>query len=482
MQIKATKNDFFWSYIGYFFNLGINIILLPLVLRFLSQEEIGIWYTFSSIYLVIILIDFGFTPTLVRSLTYAWSGAGELKAEGVADIIQDSHKPNIHLFSSVFLAARTIYFILSLAVLLLMITCGTVYIHYISNNLANKFILASWILYSVGGWSNIYFNYLILGLKSTGAIAGSQQAVVVSKIVQLVISAAGVVCGGGLIALSGSYIISSFVMRILAKNIFYKYNGIGEYLKKVKGNITKNEIKKILKIIWFNAKKAGSVTIASTIMTQSGILFCSAFIGINETAVYGLCVQLNTVLFGVGQIFYQTNVVALTNAKINGDKKKQQKIFSMALVLSWCIVTVGIIFLSLGGTWLLDLIGANTRIKVSVLLFICFYMFLEQNCALSTYYISLSNTYPFMKSFVVTAFFQLFVFLCLVIFTELQVWHILLVNIISRSFYISWKWPLECLKELDLTIFQLVRLGFLNIFAVIKSFILGTKNNEYAGL
>jgi O-antigen/teichoic acid export membrane protein len=363
-----------------------------------------------------------------------------------------------------------------------MITCGTAYIYYISNSLVNRSIVIAWILYSIGGGVNIYFNYLILSLKSTGSIADSQQAVVISKIVQLTISSVGVISGGGLIALSVSYIISSFVMRIVARSKFYKHRNISKYLRKETLNVTRDEIIKTFKTLWFNAKKAGSVVIASTIMAQSGVLFCSAFIGINETAVYGLCVQLATVLFGVGQIFYQTNIAALTNAKVNGDKQKQQKIFSTAIVLLWCIVIIGILFLSFCGTWMLSLIGSNTQIQAPILLFVCLYMLLEHNYSLSAHYISLSNIYPFVKSVVISAVFQLSAFLGLIIFTELRIWHILLINIVSRLFYISWKWPSECLKELGMTVFQLIQSGFSNIFGMIRMLLVENKTNEYTSL
>jgi O-antigen/teichoic acid export membrane protein len=481
LQIKTTKKDYLWSYIGYFLNLSVNVILLPVILHFLSQEEMGIWYTFVSIYTVIILIDFGFTPTLVRSLTYAWSGAKEIKPEGVS-YIKNIGDPNRHLFATIFLATKRLCFILALAVLLLMTTCGTIYIHYISKGLVNKSIVIAWILYSIGGWANIYFNYLVLGLKSTGAIADSQQAVVISKIVQLIVSSFGVINGGGLIALSVSYIISGFAMRIVARIKFYTHGNIGEWLHEETVNITGDEIIKTFRILWFNAKRAGSVVIASTIMMQSGVLFCSAFIGINATAVYGLCIQLNTVLFGVGQIFYQTNIAALTNAKINGDKRKQQRIFSTAVVVLWCIAIPGIIVLAFCGNFLINLLGSNTPIQISVLLLVCLYMLLEQNYSLSTNYISLSNTYPFMKSFVISAILQVSAFFGLIIFAELHIWHILLINTASRLFYISWKWPLECLKELGMTASQLMRLGFSNIFEMLRLLIFGGKDNECSSL
>ena len=39
MNIKITTRDFFWSYLGYF-NVGVVVILLPFILKFLPAEEL----------------------------------------------------------------------------------------------------------------------------------------------------------------------------------------------------------------------------------------------------------------------------------------------------------------------------------------------------------------------------------------------------------------------------------------------------------
>lgn len=467
MNINVTKNDFIWSYLGHFFNLGTNIILLPVILRILTPEEIGIWYTFASVYALVILIDFGFSTNLIRNLTYAWSGAKKLISEGMPNIPDDSFV-NKHMFAVVFQTTRKICLIISLIVLFVMATLGTIYIYNISMEMMILPVLIAWGIYISGSWANIYFNYYVLGLKSVGYIAGSQQAVVGAKIIQLIISVTGLLLGGGLIAVSAAYFLSGIVMRYIAKVKLYKYSNIGSLLRDEIHFISKNEIKDTMKIIWKNAKKAGIVTIFSTIYAQSGMLVCSAYIGVAEAAVYGLSLQLLAVISGVGQIFYQTNIASLTNARLNNDLSKEQKIFSTAIVLLWVCVIGGSIFLVFFGNVLLVFINSNVTLILSILIIVSVYKLLEDNFALSMHFISMRNTYPFVKTCIVTAFAQIAGYTALILFGRLTLISIVMVNLFSRFIFLAWKWPIVCLKELKLNYFQLACIGVNNIFCLLK--------------
>ncbi len=83
MAVNIGKKDVIWSYLGYFFNLCTNIILMPFILRAVEGNELGLWYTFLSVGTLVNLLDFGFSPTLVRNVTYAWCGAKENKKRGL---------------------------------------------------------------------------------------------------------------------------------------------------------------------------------------------------------------------------------------------------------------------------------------------------------------------------------------------------------------------------------------------------------------
>lgn len=48
-DIKITKKDVMWGYIGQFFQIGSGIITLPLVLRLLTPDEVGMNYLIDII-------------------------------------------------------------------------------------------------------------------------------------------------------------------------------------------------------------------------------------------------------------------------------------------------------------------------------------------------------------------------------------------------------------------------------------------------
>ena len=51
------------------------ILLLPLLLTRYAPEDIVVWYVFSSIATIVILLDFGFSPTFIRLFSYGHGGA-----------------------------------------------------------------------------------------------------------------------------------------------------------------------------------------------------------------------------------------------------------------------------------------------------------------------------------------------------------------------------------------------------------------------
>ena len=69
----GEKRDYIWSYVGTLFNIGINILMLPFVLAYLADNELGMWYVFQSLNALVALLDFGFNATVARNINYAWN-------------------------------------------------------------------------------------------------------------------------------------------------------------------------------------------------------------------------------------------------------------------------------------------------------------------------------------------------------------------------------------------------------------------------
>ena len=461
MKINTKKMDVIWSYLGYALNLAINVILLPWILQAVPRSELGIWYTFASISAIVNTVDFGFSPTIIRNLTYAWSGAKVLKTTGVQYIEKDS-SPNYELFNKVLIACKYLYLGISIFALFILLTIGSVYVSSISEGLVKKAVLA-WMIYAFACFLNLYYSYWPLALKSIGKMAEAQKSTVASKIIQFIASLVGLKLGGDIIALAVAYLLSGLALRICSKLYFFRLDEIKNYLS-LDMHYERKEIFQIFRTLWVNAKKAGISTISTTVMSQAGTIVCSGVLGVNSTAEYGLVLQLITVLVGVGQIIYQIHIPVLTNAKIINDLERQQRKFSLSVVGFFLITIMGMFFCVLFLGDIISLIKSNTVFNNTLFLGVALYYIPENNYSIHASYISIGNELPFVKSLVFTSLLRILLLFLGTYILRLGLWGIVFAGIISDYVYIIWKWPSVALKQLQLTPLQLIKVGFSELY------------------
>src|SRR5690625_1616880 len=133
MSIKITKSDVRWSYLSLFLFNGINVLLLQFILAYLSPAEVVLWYTFTAVSGLVVILDFGFMTTLSRNITFIWSGAEKITASGFKENPK-SKKQNFKLFVKLFKTTRLIYFILGLAIFIILLTIGSYYVYSVSKD------------------------------------------------------------------------------------------------------------------------------------------------------------------------------------------------------------------------------------------------------------------------------------------------------------------------------------------------------------
>ena len=75
MEVRVTKIDILSGYLSKFILLGANFITLPVILRMLSAEEVGMNYIMISVGALVQIADFGFSAQIGRNITYVISGA-----------------------------------------------------------------------------------------------------------------------------------------------------------------------------------------------------------------------------------------------------------------------------------------------------------------------------------------------------------------------------------------------------------------------
>jgi O-antigen/teichoic acid export membrane protein len=454
-MIKTTRADHLWSYSGTAFNYGVNLLLLPLILKMLTVDELGLWYTFAGIQSLVMVLDFGFSTTLKRFVAYAWSGAESLDREGT-DNVRAAGQPNYNLFASVFSACRRICLLVSAASFVILLSLGTVYVMSITRDysLANRYLLP-WAVFVLAVTINIYYNYWSNALTGIGAISYNQKATVISKLIQLLAVVLGFLSGLGLIALAGSYLLSGLAFRAVAKRFLLRYRGIGAALKS-RGDIARYETGGVIRTMWFTARKAGVSTLASSLKRQSGTLICSSVFGVTVTASYGLCLQVITIISSLAQIHFVTSIPSMSGCRLAKDNVRLGRIFSLSMVMFYLISLAGNILFITIGIPLVSLLKPGTSLPVPLAALMAFTLILEQNWSLSAGFIATGNRLPHVRSLVVTSVLVICLSATLAVYTGAGIYGLLAAQLLAECCYMSWKWPCFALKELGLTFFGML--------------------------
>ncbi len=452
MAIQITKKDLIWSYTGYTLNLVSGIILLPLLLKLLSQKELGLWYSFLSIGALVNLLDFGFSPTIMRNVSYSFGGAKKLIKEGLGEINEDN-SPNVNLLNEVLYISRKIYFYIALVALFILITIGTYYIRIITAEMAGYNHFIAWSIYSVGIAFNLYYSYWSPVLRGIGAIKESQKATIVARVIQILISLIGLLFSWGLIALSVAYLLSGIVLRFISKNLFIKKT---EKFKSLHGlgkkNIEGHKIKETFSAIWHNAWRIGLVCIGAYFITQANTLICSYFLGLKVTAQYGLTLQVFGIISGFASIIASSYLPVLNDAILRRDNIHTIKIMSLASVLLWVTFISGSAVFIYFGNDLINLVShVHSILPKSMQIVMAIYLLLESNHSTFGTYIASENRIPFVLPALLSGLGIVVSSLVLIYYTTLGIWGLLLSQLVIQLLYNNWKWPLVVMKKYSLT-------------------------------
>ncbi len=439
-KISINKKDVIWAYLGTFFRVCTNVLLLPIIVFFLSGEELGLWYVFASIAQLVVMLDFGFSPTFARNIAYVWCGAKTLRKQSIDQI--DGETTDWYEFKSIIETCRFLYLGIAIISSILLFTVGSLYVVSVSS----QAYLHVWLIYAVAVAINILYSYYTSLLRGVGAIAENNIAGVVSKVVQLVLSALFLFLDYGLLGLSIAYLLSGLILRVYSKFMFDKYEGIGKLIKDI---FIVNKIQVCidrLKIIWYNASRDGLVTMSNYLSSQANTLICSYAIGLTVTGSYGLSIQIATLISTIASIPFSTYQAQMQEKAVTGDVESNTSLFTTSIVqfvLSFMIISI-IAYICMP---VIKYIKPELDFDLSMFVAILLQFFIFQLFSLFASFISSYNILPYVKAFVITSIVSVLLSIIMVSLTNLGVWALIIAPIIA-SLYNLWKWPHYVRKKL----------------------------------
>jgi O-antigen/teichoic acid export membrane protein len=465
VKIKASKKDIIWNYIGVIMSMASNFFLLPFMMYFVESDSLGLWYVYLSIGAIVTLFDFGFNPTFARNIAYCWSGAKSLNAEGVEYVTNSL--PNYELLSKVIDTCKRIYLLLAFAALLVLLTVGSVYIYYVSNEIFGEEVVVSWLIYAMAVFLNLYYGYYATFLRGIGAISNYNKINVLARIIQICVAIFLMVLGYGIVAVALAYLLYGYLLRFFSKRVFYKYNGLGEKISYMP-RASNRETKEVFLTVWHNAWRDGVVALANYLANQASTLIASFFLTLTETGTYSISVQLITAIATIAAALYTSYQPALQSAYINEDKKESERLMGTAMTVYTYIFIIGTLALLTVGIPILRTVKPTTIFNRSVITGIAIYNFFYKGQSYFASFISNTNHVPYMNAYIVSGFSGILLSIILMSVFNLGVWGLILGQFLPQLIYNCWKWPREVFMMLSSSALKMACVGNNNLLKALR--------------
>jgi len=443
--MNIGKRDVAWGYISLFLVQGINVILLPFILVFLSEKELGLWYTFTSLYGLAMLIDFGFQATISRNISYIWSGAENIKSTGYQHA-QNYNKINKNYFLTLLSSVKSIYYTMGTIILVVLLSAGSYYIYTITiGEIDIKVALISWLFYLTAIVLNIMFSFWNAILKGIGAIKEYNKTLVIAKVSQIIFSLVLLYLGFGIIGVTVAYLLSVLVNRVSLSKFFYRHNDL---TRELKGKIKPRINKRIFKDLLPNTFKTGISSMANYLVINFPIILASYYVSLEVSGQFGIVNQIVTLCLTLSNSYFNTYLAKFNYFRVKNNINDLILLFKKSVFINYSINIVLFTGVILLGDYLLGLMSTDkSLLPLPMTILIIVYRFLYNNQNIFVSLLSTKNIVPYYKSFIISALITVSIqFILLNIKPTLL--NILAPIFVIQLIFNNWYWPFQVIKDL----------------------------------
>lgn len=446
--MQISKVDVAWSFFATFFRIASTALLLPVILKLLPADEVGLWTIFMSVTFIVNLFDFGFSSSFSRNITYIFSGVKELKPEGFTNT-NEKGKVDYDLLKGAIDSMRWLYFRIALAALILLSTAGTWYMSVILRNYggdAGSAYLAWGILCLVNAW-NLYTFYYDALLVGKGLIKKSKQIIILSQVLFLIVAYFLLMNGYGIVAIVTSQLVYVLVARVLSHRAFFTK----ELTLNLRNSGSSNR-KKVLKAVYPNALKLGLTALGGIMVTKSAVFIGSLYLPLKDIASVGITRQVLDILAGLAPIYITTFLPLVAKCRVEGKIDRIREIYVKGTLFSVILFFSGALVVYFFGDEALKLIKSETvLVPGSIFLIAMVVSFLEMNHASAGGILLTKNEVPFFRPSLISGFATALLMYIFLGWTNIGLLSLFLAPGLVDIAYQSWKWPYEVWKDLKLS-------------------------------
>ncbi|AEF86392.1 putative membrane protein [Treponema primitia ZAS-2] len=449
--MQIDRKDVLWNYAATFLQIAAQLILFPFILRILPQETIAIWTIFSTIIILINLLDFGFNPSFTRNVAYVFSGVKALKTNGFS-VVDTGQTTDVDykLLKDLITVMRLFYSCVSVILFFILTTIGTYYIYtvlktYIGNQ--TEVYIAWFILCCINAYSffTLYYDSLLQG---RGLIKRSKQIGIIGQSSYLIVAIILILSGFGLIAIVSAQAVSIIIRRVLSYNSFYTAD-----IRLNLHNIVNQTQRGILKAIYPNAIKIGINSIGGFLINRSPVVIGSLYLSLDFIASYGITTQIIGVISSLASVYFSTYLVQIMHYRVQNNMDEIKHIYFKSCLLFLIMYIFGGLVLIFLGNFMLDIIikSKTPLLSQRFIIILLISGLLEANTSIAGNILLTKNEVPFFKAGLISGICILILLLALFKYTNLGVWSIIFAPCVVQCCYSYWKWPLKAYRELNVS-------------------------------
>lgn len=458
-RVVVSRYDVIWNYIGTIVSMAGNFLLLPLLLMYLSEEEIGLWYIFIALSGFASLLEFGFTPTFARNIVYCVSGARKLSRSGFD---QESVQEGVdwHFLRTVLWTTRLVYVVIAIFALSLCLTLGTNYIHRVASGVEWSHVVLPWLVFVAAIFMNLYFLYSLVFLRGVGDVAGENKAKTYARFSQLAVTAVLLIAGFGLLGASLGFLSNGFLLRLFAARYFKAHTDVQDGIRSDNRKIVTAEIKEVLSAVSYTAWRDGVVSVAWYGATQATTIICSLYLGLTETGTYSIMLQLATATYNISSAYMRSCFPTWQSAYARNDIETQRWVVCRGMscyYASYLVATFGIIMVVFP---VLPYFKENFILDIPLYLGVSVYNFLLNHHSLFCSLIVGTNRIPYFKTYIISSVVGVVLSSFLCSNAGMGAWGLVIGQALPQLAYNNWYWPSFVLKELNLSLGELISEGY----------------------
>ena len=270
------------------------VILLPVIIKFLSPEQLGFWYVINSILIFSKFVENPLNSAIIRNCNIYING----RTESLNSYLQSIRKEIINRSTISLVTSGSIFFAL-------------LSVFFLNEHYDNKEIILSTILFFFGNilalTANLYKCYILL----SGNLSASYIFEAYSRSIYTILAIFLILNGSGILGLAFSYLISSafFILLLKVRVKRLNHSTINSYL-----NLSTDLKNNILRGIWCDLKKHCISDFSNIIKSRGGVLIIGKMLSLNSAGVYGFSSNLFSLIHRISSfpaIYYQPEYSSL---------------------------------------------------------------------------------------------------------------------------------------------------------------------------